>query len=93
MSNTNENGYVSGALLSNDLIREMRKHVEYEKFIARMLVDDETTRKFKENTEEHQDSIHRFLYNNEFVNNHTAEINDPNVELTNTIKSDEETNG
>jgi len=71
MSTKNNNGYVSTAILSNNMIKEMRKHVEYEKFIARMLVDNDTTRQFKVATEEHPNSIHRFLYNNEYVDAHT----------------------
>ena len=43
------NGYVSGALLMNKKIRELRAHVEYEKFLCRMLIDNDDTRKMKEN--------------------------------------------
>jgi len=89
MKTKNKNGYVSGVLLSNNLIREMRKHIEYEKFVARMLVDNETTREFKKNTEELNDGFHRFIYNNEFVDRHTAIHTNPNIKLNETIDETE----
>ena len=49
----NNHGYVPAALLYNKVIREMRDHVEYEKFIARTIVDNEITQEFKKNTEEY----------------------------------------
>jgi len=81
MKTHNKNGYVSEVLLSNNTIREMRKHVEYEKFVARILIDNEITREFKETTQNHPDGIHRFLYNNEFVDKHTMRYTDPNVDI------------
>ena len=65
------NGYVPGALLLNKKIREVRSHIEYEKFIARMLVDNDDTRDFKTNTADHVDSLHTFLYNNDAVDKFT----------------------
>jgi len=58
------NGYVPGALLTNTTIREMRSYVEYQKFACRILVDNDDIRQFAVNTEQHADSIHRFIYNN-----------------------------
>ena len=83
MKSYNKNGYVPGALLSNKVIRDMRKHVEYEKFVARMLIDNEDTRQIRENTENLNDSFHRFLYNNEYVDQHTKRYTDPNTKLEN----------
>jgi len=68
--NTDSN-YVPEAIFFNRTIRDMRKHVEYEKFLCRMMVDNDDTRKFKENTDNHPDSIHKFIYNNELVEAHT----------------------
>ena len=62
MINTNPHGYVPTALLFNKTINEMREHVEYEKFVCRLLIDNDITRQFKQNTEEHKNSAHRFLY-------------------------------
>jgi len=68
----NTNGYVSGAVLFTPSIRKLREHVEFEKFLARVLKDDETTRKFKEKTEKHPNRIYAFRYNNEKSNKITA---------------------
>ena len=58
----NKHGYVPGALMFNSIINDMRDHVEYEKFLARTIIDNEVTQEFKKNTEEHPHSKHRFLY-------------------------------
>ena len=71
MQTIKNNGYVSAAILMNNTIREMRRHVEFEKFLCRMLVDNDDTRQMKQNTEEHPDSIHRFIYNNDRIDEHT----------------------
>lgn len=63
--NFNKHGYASSAVIFRRIIREMREHVEYEKFVARTIKDDERTRKFKDNTQNHQNAIHRMNYNNE----------------------------
>ena len=63
----NTNRYVAAAVLFNETIKEMRAHVEYEKFLCRMLIDNDTTRDFKQNTEDHSESIHRFIYNNKHM--------------------------
>jgi hypothetical protein len=62
-----QNGYVPGAIMMDKAITEMRAHVEFEKFICRMLIDNDDTRQMKQNTEELPDSIHRFIYNNSEV--------------------------
>lgn len=56
-------GYVSGAYLFLPAIRKMREHVELEKFICRVLKDDERTREFKMKTRVHSDPIHALRYN------------------------------
>ena len=71
MENINDNGYESGAMLMNNTIREMRKHVEFEKFVCRMLIDNDDTREMKINTDNHPDSVHKFLYNNDRIEQHT----------------------
>jgi len=71
MEAVKQNGYVPGAIIMDTTIIEMRAHVEFEKFICRMLVDNDDTREMKQNTEEHQDSIHRFIYNNAEVDKFT----------------------
>ncbi len=71
MKTVNNNGYTSAALLMNETIKEMRKHVEYEKFLCRMLIDNDDTREMKQNTEELNDGVHRFIYNNDRVDEHT----------------------
>ena len=60
----NNHGYASAAILFRRVIREMREHVEYEKFVARTIKDDERTQQFKANTENHSNAIHRMNYNN-----------------------------
>ena len=72
MKNLNNNGYVSAAILMNKTINDMRDHVEYEKFVARMLVDNDDTRNFKDTTDNHPNSIHKFIYNNDKIDKHTV---------------------
>ena len=60
----NDFGFVSGAVLFLPAIKKLREHVEYEKFLARVLKDDDTTRKFKQKTEHHPNRIYAFRYNN-----------------------------
>ena len=68
----NKHGYVPAAIMVNNMINEMRDHVEYEKFVARTVADNKITRKFKRNTDEHPNSKYRLLYNSEAVNEHTV---------------------
>lgn len=58
------NGYVAAAILFDNDIRQMRKHVEFEKYLCRMLIDNDDTREMKQKTEEHPEAIHRLIYNN-----------------------------
>jgi len=71
METVNNNGYVSAGILMNKTIRDMREHVEFEKFVCRMLIDNDDTRDMKDKTEEHPDGIHKFIYNNEKIDIHT----------------------
>jgi hypothetical protein len=68
---TNKHGYVPAALMMNNLIRDMRSHVEFEKFLCRTIKDNETTREFRKNTENHKNSLYRFWYNSTAVEEHT----------------------
>jgi len=68
---TNKHGYVPAALMLNNIIRDMRAHVEFEKFLCRTIKDNEITQKFKSNTEQHGNSMYRFWYNNAAVEEHT----------------------
>lgn len=68
----NDYGYVSGAVLFLPTIRKLREHVEYEKFLARVLKDDERTRKFKEKTEALNNRRYSFIYNNDRTQKLTA---------------------
>lgn len=61
---TKNNGYVSGAVLLLPFAKKLRAHVEYEKFLCRMMVDNDQTKKFKENTKELPDQIYQLRYNN-----------------------------
>lgn len=64
MQYNNGSGFISSALLSRRAIKEMREYVEYEKFLARTLIDNEDTKQFKENTQNLENSIYRHIYNN-----------------------------
>lgn len=68
-----ESTYNKGAVLYLKYILRLREHVEYEKFLARMLKDDENTREFKQNTQNHPNKLHAFRYNNEDAIRLTAE--------------------
>ena len=75
----NTHGYVPAALMFNKVINELRDHVEYEKFLCRTIVDNDTTKQFKKNTDAHVNSTYRFLYNNPDVVKHTVEGRDEQV--------------
>ena len=64
METVQKNGYIGGVVLLNPSIREMRTYVEYQKFLCRMLIDNDDTREMKNNTQNHGESLHRFIYNN-----------------------------
>lgn len=69
---TKRNGYISGSYLFLPAIRKLREHLELEKFICRVLRDNETTREFKLKTEKHKDPIHALRYNSSAANKMTA---------------------
>ncbi len=66
-----EHKYVPSALLMSKTINEMRDYVEFQKFLARMLIDNDDTRQFKQNTQEHKNSLYRFIYNNPEIDKFT----------------------
>ena len=68
---TNKHGYVPAALMLNNMICDLRSHVEFEKFLCRTIKDDDTTKQFKNNTQDHKNSLYRFWYNSEEVEEHT----------------------
>lgn len=72
MQYSNSSGFISSTLLARRAIKDMREYVEYQKFVARCLVDNEDTQKFKENTQNHENSIYRHIYNNPEVEKLTA---------------------
>lgn len=59
-----KNGYVAGAVLFVPFAKKLREHVEYEKFLCRLLVDNETTQEFKKKTEGLKNKIYALRYNN-----------------------------
>lgn len=59
-----KNGYVGGAVLLLSFSKKLREHVEYEKFLCRIMVDNEKTREFKKNTAQLKDQIYALRYNN-----------------------------
>ena len=59
------NGYTRGALLFIPTIRKMREHIELEKFMCRVLVDDEKTREMQQKTEQHSNKLFNLRFNNE----------------------------
>jgi hypothetical protein len=67
-------GYISGSYLLHPLIKKMRAHLELEKFICRVLVDDDRTREFKLKTDTHKDPIHALRYNSPDAQALTAEM-------------------
>lgn len=69
---TKRDGYISGTYLFLPAIRKLREHLELEKFICRVLKDDERTREFKLKTETHKDPIHSLRYNSPAANKMTA---------------------
>ena len=67
-----KNGYVGGAVLFLPTIRKMRAHVEFEKFLCRVIKDDERTRDMQLRTEQHPDKLYNMRYNNENSNKLTV---------------------
>lgn len=56
--------YSVGAVTFLRTIREMRAHIEYEKFLCRVLKDDERTQEFEQKTANLKDQIYNYRYNN-----------------------------
>lgn len=67
-----KNGYVGGAVLIVPFARKLRKHVEYEKFLCRMLIDNDKTREFKQRTADLKDQIYAMRYNSALAERLTA---------------------
>jgi len=59
-----KNGYVAGAVLLVPFAKQLREHIEYEKFLCRTIVDNEITREFKKTTDELSDQRYALRYNN-----------------------------
>jgi len=74
-----KNGYVAGAVLSINLVRQMRRQLEFEKFAARCMVDNDITQEFKSKTENHPDQIYNFRYNHPKAIELTAEGKNANT--------------
>lgn len=68
----NKNGFVSGAGMLLPMIRKLREHVEFEKFLCRVLKDDERTRLFKDKTDKHPNKLFAMRFNNDRSNALTA---------------------
>jgi hypothetical protein len=78
---TKTNGYVSGALLAMPFAKRFRKHVEYEKFLCRMLVDNDITKEFKKSTSALKDKIYAMRYNSPIAEALTAAGRKKNAKL------------
>lgn len=59
-----KNGYVQSAVLLIPFAKKLREHVEFEKFMCRIAVDNEITEEFRNNTEELKDKRYSLRYNN-----------------------------
>lgn len=68
-----KNGYVAGAVLLIPFSKKLRDHVETEKFLCRIVVDNDQTKQFKQNTADLKDQLFALRYNNEAANKLTAE--------------------
>jgi hypothetical protein len=68
-----KNGYVAGAVLLIPFAKKLRAHVEYEKFLCRMVVDNDKTKEFKLKTSQLKDQLFALRYNNPSTIRLTAE--------------------
>jgi len=68
-----KNGYVSGAVLMTSFVKKVREHIEYEKFLCRMMIDNEITQEFKKKTAELKDQLYALRYNGKGAIQLTAE--------------------
>jgi hypothetical protein len=60
---TNKHGYVAGAALMIPVVNKIREHIEWEKYWARQLVDNDDTQEFKKKTQGLKDRIWAFRFN------------------------------
>jgi len=67
----NKHGYTPVAMQLRQKITELRDHVELEKFLCRMLVDNEDTQQFEQNTRDLKNKIFNMRYNNKKMRNLT----------------------
>jgi len=77
-----KNGYVAGAALTISFAKELRAHIEYEKFLCRMMVDNERTREFKRKTAILKDQLYALRYNNDASEKLTAKGRKKNANPT-----------
>lgn len=68
----NKHGYIGGAILFLPLAKKLRAHVEYEKFLCRIMIDNETTQNFKKKTDALKDKIYKLRYNSTLAEQLTA---------------------
>jgi len=59
-----KNGYVQGAVLLIPFAKKLREHIEFEKFMCRLVVDNEITDEFRQSTEDLKDKRYALRYNN-----------------------------
>lgn len=64
MQNIGDSGFIGSVVLARRAIKDMRDYVEYQKFTCRTLIDNADTQEFKKNTQNHENSIYRHIYNN-----------------------------
>ena len=67
-----KNGYVAGAVLMIPFSKKLREHVEYEKFLCRMMIDNEKTQEFKQKTAQLKDQLFALRYNSSGAERLTA---------------------
>jgi len=68
-----KNGYVAGAVLMLPFAKKVREHVEYEKFLCRMMIDNDVTKEFKNKTANLKDQLYALKYNGKGAIRLTAE--------------------
>lgn len=68
-----KNGYVAGAVLMFPFAKKVREHVEYEKFLCRIMINNEVTQDFKKKTSELKDQLYSLRYNGKGAIKLTAE--------------------
>ncbi len=73
-----KNGYVAGAVLMIPFAKKVRDHIEYEKFLCRIMIDNEVTQEFKKKTSELKDQLYSLRYNGKGAIRLTAEWRNKN---------------